>query len=454
MEHDGKGIKVTVIGGGSSYTPELIDGILRRKGTLPVRELWLLDIPEGEKKLSVIAAFAGRMAKKAGAAIRICPSLDRRAALEGADFVLSQFRVGGLAGRAKDEAVPLKYGIIGQETTGPGGYAYALRTLPVIFDICRDIEELSPGAWLINFTNPAGIITEGILNYTKVRAIGLCNGPITTKRAIAALLGVEPHRIGAEFVGLNHMSFVRDVTLDGKSILQDLIDLYEKAEGETREKLKLVSDVLWDPWFIRSLGMLTNFYHRYYFKCRTMLKEQEENLKRNGSRALVVQEIERKLFEVYADESVDEKPAELEQRGGAYYSEAAVALIDAIYNDRNEIHTVNVLNRGTISDLPYDAVIETNALIGAAGAGPLVIGKMPEKVAGLIAYVKTYERLAVKAAVNRSYDDALAAMISNPFVNDYETAKAMLDEFIDLHKPTLDYLVKSAPAGIPPRAEA
>ncbi|MDR1143753.1 MAG: 6-phospho-beta-glucosidase [Spirochaetaceae bacterium] len=452
MEHDGKGIKVTVIGGGSSYTPELVDGILRRKDTLPVRELWLLDIPEGEKKLSVIAAFAGRMAKKAGSGIRIYPSLDRRAALEGADFVLSQFRVGGLAGRARDEAIPLKYGIIGQETTGPGGYAYALRTLPVIFDICRDIEELSPRAWLINFTNPAGIITEGILNYTGVRAIGLCNGPITTKRAIAALLEVEPQRINAEFVGLNHMSFVRDVTLDGKSIINDLIDLYEKAEGEAREKLKLVSDVLWDPWFIRSLGMLTNFYHRYYFKCRAMLKEQEENYRQNGSRALVVQEIERKLFELYADKSVDEKPAELEQRGGAYYSEAAVALIDAIYNDRNEIHTVNVLNRGTISDLPYNAVIETNALIGAAGASPLVIGKMPEKVAGLIGYVKTYEQLAVKAAVNRSYDDALAAMISNPFVNDYETAKTMMDEFIAAHKPLLDYLAKS-PGRIPRRIE-
>jgi 6-phospho-beta-glucosidase len=440
MEHDGRGLKITVIGGGSSYTPELVDGILRRKDTLPVRELRLLDIPEGEKKLSVIAAFAGRMAKKAGSGIAICPTLDRRAALDGADFVLSQFRVGGLAGRAKDEAIPLKYGVIGQETTGPGGYAYALRTLPVIFDICRDMEELCPGAWLINFTNPAGIVTEGILNYTRVKAMGLCNGPITTKRAIAALMKAAPERIGAEFVVLNHMSFIRDVTLDGKSIIGDLIELYGKAEGETRKELERVSDIFWDPWFIRSLGMLTNFYHRYYFKYRTMLKEQEENLKRNGSRALVVQEIERKLFEIYADESVDEKPEALGQRGGAWYSEAAVALVDAICNDRNEIHTVNVLNRGTISDLPYDAVIETNAVIGAGGASPLVIGKMPEKIAGLVSYVKTFERLAVKAAVNRSYEDALTAMISNPFINDYETAKAILDEFVAAHKPLLDYL--------------
>jgi 6-phospho-beta-glucosidase len=440
MEHGGQGLKITVIGGGSSYTPELVDGILRRKDTLPVRELWLLDIPDGEKKLSIIAAFADRMAKKAGSDMLICPTLDRRAALDGADFVLSQFRVGGLAGRAKDEAIPLKYGVIGQETTGPGGCAYALRTLPVIFDICRDMEELCPAAWLINFTNPAGIVTEGILNYTGVKAMGLCNGPITTKRAIAALMKVEPERIGAEFVGLNHMSFVRDVTLDGKSIIGDLIELYGKAEGETREELERVSNIFWDPWFIRSLGMLTNFYHRYYFKYRTMLKEQEENLKRDGSRALVVQEIERKLFEIYADKSTDEKPEALEQRGGAWYSEAAVALVDAIYNDRNEIHTVNVLNRGTISDLPYNAVIETNAVIGANGASPLVIGKMPEKIAGLVSYVKTFEQLTVKAAVNRSYEDALTAMISNPFINDYETARAILDEFIAAHKPLLDYL--------------
>jgi 6-phospho-beta-glucosidase len=171
-----------------------------------------------------------------------------------------------------------------------------------------------------------------------------------------------------------------------------------------------------------------------------MLQEQEKNFKRNGSRALVVQEIERKLFEIYADESVDEKPAELAQRGGAWYSEAAIALVDAIYNDRNEIHTVNVLNRGTISDLPCDAVIETNAVIGAGGARPLVIGKMPEKIAGLVSYVKTFERLVVKAAVNRSYEDALTAMISNPFINDYETAKAILDEFVAAHEPLLDYL--------------
>jgi 6-phospho-beta-glucosidase len=437
-----QGIKVAVIGGGSSYTPELIEGVITRKDSLPVRELWLVDIPEGEKKLNIIAGLARRMVRRSGAELEIHSTLNRREALDGADYVLSQFRVGGLAGRAKDEAIPLRYGIIGQETTGPGGYAYALRTLPVIFDICRDIEETAPGAWLVNFTNPAGIITEGILNYTGVKGIGLCNGPICTKRAIAKLLKVKPEQIGADFVGLNHMSFVTGVTLDGESILAQLIDMYEKvyADPALAEDVKQVSDILWDPWFIRSLGMLTSPYHRYYFRNRMMLREEEENLAKNGSRSLQVQEIERKLFELYADESVNEKPAELEQRGGAYYSEAAISLIDAIYNNRNEIHTVNVQNRGTITDLPYNAVIETNALVDRQGPRPLVLGLLPEKVAGLVRQVKAYEQLAVKAAANRSYNDALTAMIANPFINDYETGKALLDELIAAHTPHLDYL--------------
>jgi 6-phospho-beta-glucosidase len=186
--------------------------------------------------------------------------------------------------------------------------------------------------------------------------------------------------------------------------------------------------------------MLTSPYHRYYYKNKTMLKEEEENLKQKGSRAMQVQEIEKKLFEIYADESVDTKPAELEQRGGAYYSEAAISLVNAIHNNSNEIHTVNIKNRGTISDLPYDAVIETNAIVGGQGAVPIVIGKLPPKVAGLVQYVKTYEQLAVKAAANRSYNDALTAMIANPFINDYETAKSLLDELVAAHTPFLNYL--------------
>lgn len=435
-------LKVAVIGGGSSYTPELIEGILNRKDRLPVRELWLVDVPMGEKKLAIIADMARRMADKVGAQMEIHATLNRREAISGADFVITQFRVGGLDARAKDESIPLKYNVIGQETTGPGGYAKALRTIPVILDICREIEETAPEAWLINFTNPAGIITEAILNYTKVKAMGLCNVPIGIKKDIAKLLNVDSSRVNVSFMGLNHMSYAYSVTLDGEEILPQLIEMYEHPDAEMAQKLEAISDIVWPAPFLRSLGMITSPYHRYYYRNRMMLEEEKESMAKEGSRAMQVKEIEKALFVKYADPSVCEKPKELEKRGGAYYSEAAISLVDAIYNDKQEVHTVNVQNRGTITNLPYNAVIETNALIGAQGAAPLRIGEMPTRVAGLVNYVKAYEQLAVRAAVEKDYDIALSAMMANPFIDDYEVGKAILDELIQEHTPYLDYLKK------------
>ena len=435
-------LKVAVIGGGSSYTPELIEGILNRKDRLPVRELWLVDVPMGEKKLAIIADMARRMADKVGAQMEIHATLNRREAISGADFVITQFRVGGLDARAKDESIPLKYNVIGQETTGPGGYAKALRTIPVILDICREIEETAPEAWLINFTNPAGIITEAILNYTKVKAMGLCNVPIGIKKDIAKLLNVDSSRVNVSFMGLNHMSYAYSVTLDGEEILPQLIEMYEHPDAEMAQKLEAISDIVWPAPFLRSLGMITSPYHRYYYRNRMMLEEEKESMAKEGSRAMQVKEIEKALFVKYADPSVCEKPKELEKRGGAYYSEAAISLVDAIYNDKQEVHTVNVQNRGTITNLPYNAVIETNALIGAQGAAPLRIGEMPTRVAGLFNYVKAYEQLAVRAAVEKDYDIALSAMMANPFIDDYEVGKAILDELIQEHTPYLDYLKK------------
>ena len=435
-------LKVAVIGGGSSYTPELIEGILNRKDRLPVRELWLVDVPMGEKKLAIIADMARRMADKVGAQMEIHATLNRREAISGADFVITQFRVGGLDARAKDESIPLKYNVIGQETTGPGGYAKALRTFPVILDICREIEETAPEAWLINFTNPAGIITEAILNYTKVKAMGLCNVPIGIKKDIAKLLNVDSSRVNVSFMGLNHMSYAYSVTLDGEEILPQLIEMYEHPDAEMAQKLEAISDIVWPAPFLRSLGMITSPYHRYYYRNRMMLEEEKESMAKEGSRAMQVKEIEKALFVKYADPSVCEKPKELEKRGGAYYSEAAISLVDAIYNDKQEVHTVNVQNRGTITNLPYNAVIETNALIGAQGAAPLRIGEMPTRVAGLVNYVKAYEQLAVRAAVEKDYDIALSAMMANPFIDDYEVGKAILDELIQEHTPYLDYLKK------------
>ncbi len=435
-----KKLKIAVMGGGSSYTPELVDGILRRYRELPVGELWLVDIEAGRQKLEIIEALAKRMVRKSGFDIKVFSTLDRREAILGADFVITQFRVGGLSAREKDELIPLKYDVVGQETTGPGGYAKAMRTIPVILDICRDIEDLAPEAWLINFTNPAGIITEAVKTYTKVKVIGLCNIPICSVMDIAKLLEVDAQRVKADFTGLNHMNFITNVYVDGYSVIGDLIENYSRQE--LRDKIEAISDIVWDIDFIKSLGMLTSPYHRYYYITKTMVAQEKEAVRSGGSRAMKVKELESSLFEIYKNTDLDVKPKELEGRGGAYYSDAAVSLISAIYNDKNEIHTVNVLNNGTITNVPDNAVIEANCIIGRNGPRPIHIGAAPTKISGLINLVKAYEQLTVKAAVSGSYYDALTAINANPLITEYADGKAILDEFIEAHSPYLDYIKK------------
>lgn len=433
-----KTLKIAVIGGGSSYTPELVEGILNRKDELPVSELWLVDIEDGKQKLEIIEALTKRMVKKSGLNIKVFATLNRREAINDADFVITQFRVGGLKAREKDELIPLKYDVIGQETTGPGGFAKAMRTIPVILDICREIEDLAPDAWLVNFTNPAGIITEAVKTHSKVKVMGLCNVPLCTKMDIAKLLKVDSKRVEADFVGLNHMNYITNVYLDGHSILDEIIKKYNKPEY--REQVEAISDIVWDIDFIKSLGMLTSPYHRYYYITKTMLEEEKESVRTNGSRAMQVQRLEKSLFELYKDENLNVKPKELEGRGGAYYSDAAISLISAIHNDKNEIHTINVLNNGTITNVASDAVIEANCIVGRNGAEPIHIGAAHTKIAGLINYVKSYEKLTIKAAVSGSYHDALMAINANPLVNEYADAKAILDELLIAHKPYLDYV--------------
>ena len=435
-----KTLKIVVIGGGSSYTPELVEGILKRKNELPVSELWLVDVEEGKQKLHIIEALTKRMIKKSGLDIKVYSTLNRREAIQDADFVITQFRVGGLKAREKDELIPLKYDVIGQETTGPGGFAKAMRTIPVILDICRDIEEMAPDAWLVNFTNPAGIITEAVKTHSKVKVLGLCNIPLCTKMDIAKLMKVDSKRIKADFVGLNHMNFITNVYLDGYSILDEIIKKY--SNPEYHDQVEAISDIVWDIDFINSLGMITSPYHRYYYITKTMLEEEKESVRTNGSRAMQVQRLEKSLFELYKDENLDVKPKELEGRGGAYYSDAAISLISAIYNDKNEIHTINVLNNGTITNVPSDAIIEANCIVGRNGAKPIHIGAANTKIAGLINYVKEYEQLTIKAAVTENYYDALMAINANPLVNEYSDAKAILDEFLIAHSPYLDYLKK------------
>ncbi|MCR6111842.1 6-phospho-beta-glucosidase [Bacillus sp. A301a_S52] len=431
-----KGLKIATIGGGSSYTPELVEGFIKRYDSLPISELWLLDIPEGEEKLTIVGNLAKRMVEEAGVPMTIHLTLDREKALQDADFVTTQFRVGLLDARAKDERIPLKYDVIGQETNGPGGLFKGLRTIPVILDIIKDMERLCPHAWLINFTNPAGMVTEAIYRHSNWRkVVGLCNVPVGIKMGVAKALDVEADRVHVDFAGLNHMVYGMDVYLDGKCVTEDVIN--KITSGDSSMTMKNIVDIGWEPGFLKALNMLPCPYHRYYYKTSDMLTEEKKNAAEEGTRAEVVQKLEKELFELYKDETLRTKPEQLEKRGGAYYSDAACNLIDSIYNDRGDIQPVNTLNKGAIGSIPDDSAVEVNCIITKDGPKPLAVGDLPVSVRGLVQQIKSFERIAAEAAVSGDYDQALLAMTINPLVPSDTTAKLILDEMLEAHKEYL-----------------
>lgn len=432
-----KELKVVVIGGGSSYTPEIIEGFLKRISELPVKEIHLVDIKEGEEKLSIVGSLARRMIKKSGLNIKLVITLDRRKALKDADFVVTQFRVGGLDARARDERFPLKYKVLGQETTGPGGFAKALRTIPVMLDICKDIKEVCPDAWLINFTNPSGLVTEAVLKYTDIKCIGLCNVPIHMAMDVANMLEVPYKDIFIEFAGLNHLVWGKKVWYKNKDVTKEVI---EKLLDGAVLNMKNISNLKWDGDFLRALGMIPCPYHRYFYMTDKMVEEEIEAAEdcNKGTRAEQVKAVEKTLFELYKSPELNVKPKELEKRGGAYYSDAAVSLISAIYNDKREIHTVNTLNNGIIKGIPDNSVIETNCIIDSRGATPLSLkGDLPIEVKGLIQAVKSYEVLAVEAAVKGDKEKALLALASHPLVPSVTVAKDLLNDLLMINKEYL-----------------
>ncbi|WP_027632803.1 6-phospho-beta-glucosidase [Clostridium hydrogeniformans] len=430
-------LKITVIGGGSSYTPEIIEGFIKRREELPVSEINLVDIEAGREKLEIVGNLAKRMVKKAEVDIKINLTTDRREALKDSDFVVTQFRVGGLEARAKDERFPLKYDVIGQETTGPGGFAKALRTIPVMMDICKDIKELCPNAFLINFTNPSGLVTEAVNKFTDVKCIGLCNVPVHMKMNFAEILEVSPEDLYVDFAGLNHLVWVKNVWLKGEDVTMKLIDIM--TDGETMS-MKNIPPMPWDRDYLKALGCIPSPYHRYYLMSDKLLEEEKKaaSPEGDGTRAEVVKKVETRLFELYKDEELKEKPKELEKRGGAYYSEAAVSLISAIYNDKKEVHVVNVVNNGTIKDLPADCVIERNCLIDRRGATPITLKEeLPIEALGVVQAVKAYEVPAVEAAVKGDKDKAFLAMANHPLVPSVEVAKKLLEELFEINKDHL-----------------
>ncbi|WP_042277833.1 6-phospho-beta-glucosidase [Faecalimicrobium dakarense] len=429
-----KGLKIVTIGGGSSYTPELIEGFIKRCEELPLSEIWLVDIEEGKEKLNIVGNLAKRMVKKAGLDIDVHLTLDRREALKDADFVTTQLRVGLLDARIKDESIPLSHGIIGQETNGAGGLFKALRTVPVVLDIVKDIQELCPNAWLINFTNPTGIITEAVFRYTNFKNyIGLCNVPIGMRNGIAKEFEVEHERIHMDFAGLNHMVYGLNVSLDGIDVTEEAIEKFTNS----KISMQNIKAIDFNPEFVKALGVIPCPYHRYYYKSKEMLEEELHEFSKGKARGQVVKELEDQLFELYKDENLDVKPPQLEKRGGAYYSDAACNLISSIYNDKGDIQVVNTLNNGAIRDFKDDQSVEVSSVITKNGPKPLSIGYLPEAVHGLVSEIKSFELLAAKAAVYGDYDTALLALSINPLIPSDDTAKVLLDEMLEAHKEYL-----------------
>lgn len=432
-----KGLKIVTIGGGSSYTPELVEGFIKRYNELPVRELWLVDIKEGEEKLNIVGELARRMVKKAEVPIDIHLTLDRNEALKDADFVTTQIRVGQLDARALDEKIPLKYNLIGQETNGPGGLFKGLRTIPVILDIADDMSKLCPDAWLINFTNPSGMVTEAVMKYGKTKKIvGLCNVPIHIEMDIAEALNVDHRRIRVEFAGLNHMVYGLNVYLDGENITNRIIEMVVSDEEDNKANIsvKNIEVFDWEKGFIKALGLIPCPYHNYYYKKREMLEHELEDSKKSGTRAEVVKNIEKELFELYKNPNLNIKPSQLEKRGGAYYSDAACRLISSIYNDKRDIQPVDTINNGAIKGIPDDSVVEVSCIITKDGPKPINIGELPVSVRGLVQQIKSFEITTVEAAVTGDYNKALLAMTINPLVDSDVLAKEVLDEMLEAHK--------------------
>jgi 6-phospho-beta-glucosidase len=421
-------LKVAVVGGGSTYTPELVEGFARRATVLPIDELVLLD-PDPER-LEVVGGLAGRILRRAGWPGRLTLTSDRSAALDGAAFTLIQLRVGGQAARLVDETLPLKFGLIGQETTGPGGFAKALRTVPLVLDIAEEAARRgAPGAWILDFTNPVGIVTQALVDAGH-RAIGLCNVAIGFQRGLAKHFGVEPERVSLDHVGLNHLSWIRAVRVDGVDRLPELL-----ASGD-----EVVTDGgAFALAVVRALGAIPSSYLRYYYATDEVLAEQRDG----ASRATDVIHIERELLDLYRDPTLDHKPELLERRGGAYYSEAAAALIESLHTGDGATHVVDVRNGGAIPNLPADVVVELPARIDRTGATPLPTEPLAPEMLGLVQHVKAYELLAIEAAIHGEDAVALRALVANPLVKG--DAGALLEAIIEAN---LRYLPRFGPTPV------
>ncbi len=420
--------KIAIIGAGSTYTPELIDGFIKRKNELPVTDFYLMDIDK--RKLEIVGNFAKRMLDANDIKCKFVLTEDLKTAVKDADFVLAQVRVGKLDARIKDEKIPLKYNLIGQETTGIGGFMKALRTIPVMMDIAEYVENYSPDAWLINFSNPSGIITEALLNNTNVKAIGLCNVPIIMKKEALQRVPKETKSVCIDYVGLNHLSWITGIYCDGREVLQDqLLDKYDFVNMKNIPKMDR------DKELIKSIRSIPSSYLQYYYYREQQLQYMKKEKKCRGEVCL---EIEEELLKLYQRPELKEKPAILDKRGGHLYSDAAVSLVSAIYNNKNEEHIVNVKNNGALDFMANDDVVEINCIVNKNGVTPLSLKNLDnDHVKGMMRVIKAYEKHTVRAGINGDYNEALNALLIHPLVGDFKKAKGALDELLEAHKEFL-----------------
>lgn len=425
-------MKITVIGGGSTYTPELVNGFLARIATFPLTELCLMDI--NEERLAIVGGFAQRMVAAKNAPFKVTLSTNQREAIRGATYVTTQLRVGMMEARRNDEYLGLRHGLIGQETTGVGGMGKALRTIPVLLSIANDIRETAPGAMLVNFTNPAGLVTEALARYAPdVPAVGVCNVPIGAKmRLIKSLeerLGTTIPAESAHLntLGLNHLTWHRGFTVEGEEMWPQIMEGY-LADLRSQEHPE------WDLHTIESLRMIPNYYLQYFYYTDKKLASQQ---KWPPSRAEEVMEIENGLLADYANPALTEPPADLMKRGGAYYSTVATQLLNAHYNDLGETHVVNVPHRGAVPGWPADWVLEIPCRVDGAGMHPLPAEPLPTACFGLLSAVKAYELLTVEAAVHGDRNAAYQALLVHPLGPKADKVQAVLDDMLETHKAHL-----------------
>ncbi len=431
-----KPVKIVTIGGGSSYTPELMEGFIKRYDELPIKEIWLVDIEAGKEKLEIVGAMAQRMWDASPYDVKVHLTLDRREALKDADFVTTQFRVGLLNARIKDERIPFSYGMLGQETNGAGGIFKAFRTIPVILSIVEDMKELCPNAWLVNFTNPSGMVTEAVMKYGKWdRVIGLCNVPVGAMMAEPETIGTTLDKLIYKFAGLNHFHWHRVFDLDGTDVTGKIIDaMYEGKDSGIPAN---IHDIPFFKEQLKQMNLIPCGYHRYYYRQQEMLAHGLEEYNGIGTRGQQVKQTEAELFELYKDPNLNYKPEQLTKRGGTHYSDAACSLINSIHNNKQDIQYVNVRNNGAISNLPAESAVEVACVITSDGPKPIATGELNPKINGTIQNIKSFERMVCEAAVTGNKDLAILALSSNQLCPSDRIANEVVEKLLEAHK---DYL--------------